>query len=140
MKIIKLDAQARDAFLAGRRLGILALLDDGGAPIALPLWYRWDGREVEMVSERKVPKMRRLEKDPRASVLVTNIPPEPGSWVSLEGRVVVSEGGQEAGERLIERYVVDPRMAAAFRKVFRKSDLVRLSLVPDRIRTYAEVY
>jgi nitroimidazol reductase NimA-like FMN-containing flavoprotein (pyridoxamine 5'-phosphate oxidase superfamily) len=140
MKIVQLDAVARDAFLAGRRLGILALLDDGGAPIALPLWYRWDGREIEMVSERKVPKIRRLQKEPRASVLVTNIPPEPGSWVSLEGRIAITEGGQATGERLIARYVDDVRIAAATRKAFRAADLVRLSFVPDRIRTYAEIY
>ena len=38
-------------------------------------------------------KVKRLQKDPRASVLVTNIPPEPARWVSLEGRVVISDGG-----------------------------------------------
>ena len=139
MKKTRFDDEARDAFLAERRLGILMFLDQNAAPIGVPLWYRWDGRVIEMISERDVGKMRRLEKDPRASVLVTNIPPEPGSWVSLEGRIVLSEGGQEAGERLIDRYVLDPRQAAGFRKVFRKADLVRLSLVPDRIRTYAEV-
>ena len=115
-------------------------LDPSAAPIGVPLWYFWNGREVEMISERQVGKIRRLQKDARASVLVTNIPPEPGSWVSLDGRIVISEGGQEAGERLIARYVVDPRAAAAFRRVFRRADLVRLSMIPDRIRTYAEVY
>ena len=140
MKKTRFDDKARDAFLAERRLGILMFLDQKAAPIGVPLWYRWDGREVEMISERDVGKMRRLAKDPRASVLVTNIPPEPGSWVSLEGQVAISEGGQEAGARLIDRYVVDPQQAAWFRKAFRNSDLVRLSLVPDRIRTYAEVY
>ena len=140
MRKIQLDAPARDAFLADRRLAILMFLAPSGSPIGVPVWFRWDGREVEMISERQVGKIRRLEKDPRASVLVTNIPPEPGSWVSLEGRVVVSEGGQEAGERLIERYVLDPRAAAAYRKVFRNADLVRLSMSPDRIRTYAEIY
>ena len=140
MKKIRLDEKARDAFLADRRLGILTLHDETGAPIALPLWYLWDGREVEMFSERNVVKVKRLEKDPRASVLVTNIPPEPARWVSLEGRVLISDQGQEAAARLTERYLVDPKIVGATLKMFRHADLVRLSLVPERIHSYAEIY
>ena len=140
MKKIKLDETARDAFLADRRLGILTLHDESGAPIALPLWYLWNGREVEMFSERNVGKVKRLQKDPRASVLVTNIPPEPARWVSLEGRVVISDDGQEAAARLTPRYLVDPKIVAGTLKLFRHADLVRLSFVPDRIRSYAEIH
>ena len=140
MKKIKLDETARDAFLADRRLGILTLHDESGAPIALPLWYLWNGREVEMFSERNVGKVKRLQKDPRASVLVTNIPPEPARWVSLEGRVVISDDGQEAAARLTPRYLVDPKIVAVTLKMFRHADLVRLSFVPDRIRSYAEIH
>ena len=140
MKKIKLDETARDAFLADRRLGILTLHDESGAPIGLPLWYGWNGREIEMFSERNVGKVRRLQKDPRASVLVTNIPPEPARWVSLEGRVVIGGDGQEAAARLAPRYLVDPKIVAGTLKLFRHADLVRLSFVPDRIRSYAEIH
>ena len=101
MRRIRLDAAARDAFLADRRLGILILHDEQGAPIGRPLWYGWDGREVEMFSEWSAAKLRQLERDPRVSLLVTNIPPEPARWVSLEGRVAVDPlGGQETAARL----------------------------------------
>jgi nitroimidazol reductase NimA-like FMN-containing flavoprotein (pyridoxamine 5'-phosphate oxidase superfamily) len=140
MKKIQLDDAARDAFLADRRLGILAMLDAAGAPIALPLWYRWDGHTIEMFSERKAPKVGLLEKDPRVSLLVTNIPPEPARWVSLEGRVAIDDGGQEAGARLAARYLEDPTAIAGTIKMFRHVELVRLSIAPDRIRSYAEIY
>lgn len=140
MKKIRLDDAARDAFLADRRLGILTLHDASGAPIALPLWYRWDGRSVEMFSERKAPKIRLLAHDARASVLVTNIPPEPARWVSLEGRITIDDDGQATGIRLAERYLQIPDAVAATAKLFRRAELVRLSLVPERIRTYAEIY
>jgi hypothetical protein len=52
-----------------------------------------------MFSERHVPKVRCLQNDSRASVLVTNIPSEPGRWVSLEGRVVIIDC-QELKSRL----------------------------------------
>lgn len=140
MRKIRLDERARDAFLADRRLGILILHDDDGAPIGLPLWYGWNGREIEMFSERRVPKVRRLGVDSRASLLVTNIPPEPARWVSLEGRVAIDDDGQGVGARLAERYLIDPRTVAATVKLFGRADLVRLSLVPERIRSYAEIF
>jgi PPOX class probable F420-dependent enzyme len=140
MRRIRLDAVARDAFLADRRLGILAFHDESEAPVAVPLWYGWDGRELEMFSERGARKVRRLQKDPRASVLVTNVPPEAPRWVSLEGRIAIDPlAGLEAAARLAERYLLEPRAIAAALKELRHSDLVRLCLVPERIRSHAEV-
>jgi nitroimidazol reductase NimA-like FMN-containing flavoprotein (pyridoxamine 5'-phosphate oxidase superfamily) len=137
---IRLDAAARDAFLADRRLGILALHDGSGAPVGVPLWYGWDGVEIEMFSERRSRTVLRLGQDPRASLLVANIPPEPARWVSLAGRVVIDPGlGQEAAARLAARYLLDPRAVAAAIGRLRNGDLVRLSFVPERIRSYAEI-
>ena len=139
MSRMELDGRARDAFLADRRLGVLTLHDDRGTPIGVPLWYGWDGCEVEMFAERQAPAVLRLEQDPRATVLVTHIPPEPARWVSLEGRVVIDpEFGQETAARLAERYLVDPESVAANLRRLQNADLVRLWFVPDRIRSYAE--
>ena len=142
MKVIRLDAEARDAFLADARLGVLSLLRASGAPSATPLWYGWDGKRVEMFSERKSAKVHRLERDPRVCVLVTNIPPEPARWVSLEGRVQIrAELGQETAESLTRRYL---NGASEFEigevlAFYRGLDLVQLMLEPDRILTYAEI-
>ena len=139
MKKTELEAAARDAFLADRRLGILTLHGESGAPIARPLWYGWNGREVEMISASRSPRVLRLAKDPRASVLVTNIPPEPACWVALEGRVKIDPAsGQEAAARLARRYLIDAHVVAATLEVVRGADLVRLSMVPDRIRSFTE--
>jgi nitroimidazol reductase NimA-like FMN-containing flavoprotein (pyridoxamine 5'-phosphate oxidase superfamily) len=83
VKVIRLDAEARNVFLADLRLGILSLLRPSGEPWAAPLWYGWDGKQLEMFSERRSAQVRSLESDPRTCVLVTNIPPEPARWVAL---------------------------------------------------------
>lgn len=142
MKVVQLDSETRDAFLVDLRLGILCTLCTSGAPVAIPLWYGWNGLRVEMFSERQTPKVRRLERDSRASLLVTNIPPESARWVSLDGRVEIrSEGGQETAERLTRRYLVHAPQSEkeSYLRTVRRLDLVRLVLEPERIRSYAEV-
>jgi PPOX class probable F420-dependent enzyme len=142
MRVIRLDDAARDAFVAEKRLGVLTTLRESGAPTALPLWYRWDGEVVEMFSERGTPKVSRLLRDPRATVLVANSPHESARWVSFEGSVTVDDDGFEASKRLLERYVGNPShpKIAPVLEMFRKMDLVRLSLRPERIITYAELH
>ena len=36
----------RDAFLRGRRYGILTTHGVDGVPVPIPLWFEWDGRRV----------------------------------------------------------------------------------------------
>lgn len=94
-----------------------------------------------MFSERAAPKVRLLEKAARAAVLVPHIPQEPARWVSLQGRAAIdAEAGQAAATRLAERSLRSPAVVAGAVDLFAQADFVRISLVPDRIRTYAEVY
>lgn len=142
VRVIRLDPEAIDAFLADLRLGVLSMLQRSGAPAAVPLWYGWNGVRIEMFSERRAVKVRRLERDPRASLLITNIPPEAARWVALEGYVEVRpEHGQETAERLTRRYLVHAPESEKVQELalFRRLDLVQLVLEPERIRSYAEV-
>jgi PPOX class probable F420-dependent enzyme len=142
MKVIRLDDAARDRVLAERRLGVLSTLRRSGLPVAVPVWYGWDGHALEMFSARHTPKMRRLAADPRATLLVHNFVDEPPRWVAFEGRIAVSDDGTAAAERLTRRYLgeLDTPAAGAALALFREYDLVRLVLAPSRVTTYAEVY
>ena len=143
MKVIKLDERARDAFVNERRLGVLSSLRASGAPIALPLWYRWDGEEIETFSERHAPKVKRLAADPRCSLLVANNPDEWAKWVLFEGEATLDEdGGYAAASRLLERYhgSLDTPGNKAILDAFSKLPLVRIAFRPTNITTYAELH
>ena len=62
----------REAFLATPRLAILMMNRTHPAPIGVPVWFDWNGSKVEMFAEAGTPKVRRLQRDPNASVVVTN--------------------------------------------------------------------
>ena len=134
------DEATREAFLAARpRLAILTSNRREGTPIAVPVWFEWDGQVVRMFAATTSPKVKRLRRDPRASVLVTNHLDEGESWVAFDGKVTIEEGqGIELAERLAPRYwdLEDPErsgMLELWRQA--KDALSLLTLEPTAIRT-----
>ncbi len=45
--------------------------------MGIPVWFDWDGEVVRMFAGKDTPKVHRLRRDPKASVLVTNHIDEP---------------------------------------------------------------
>lgn len=133
------DAE-RDEFLSTTRYAILTHHNDNGEPIAVPVWFGWDGTTVEMFTHVSTPKMRNLERHPQASVLVTNFPPEQETWVRFEGKIAFGPGGLDVAERLLDRYWPegDPRRSQF--EDWRQSpdDWPKMELVPTRVVTHRE--
>lgn len=143
MKVVRLSDAERDVFVGERRLGILSTLHPDGAPFALPLWFGWDGTEVEMFSMRSAPKVTRLQHDPRSSLLVANHPDETARWVLFEGDATISEdGASAAAARLYDRYHPDATEKQRARTLasFDAADIVRVAIAPTRVVTYAETF
>lgn len=134
------DAE-RDAFLAERRYGILTTLRRDGSPVSIPVWYEWDGGTLRMFAERSSGKIKRLQNDSRASVLVINHPHEPEAWVAFDGPVAIRDsGGLEMAERVLDRYYPagDERRAALESWRAMKDSWRLLELKPDTVRTQKE--
>ena len=131
------DAQ-RDAFLAEPRLAILMTNRPDQAPIGVPVWFEWTGSEVLMFSGRGVPKLKRLQDDPRAMVLVTNHVGEDEAWVSFEGEVQICEN--EDAWPLVARVApkywdVEAKKETLDQWQAAKEAFVLLRLTPTRIRS-----
>lgn len=132
------DAE-RDAFLATPRLGMFSTLSADGAPITVPVWFEWDGAAVRLFSGAATGKVRRAERDPRASLLAANSIGEPEAWVAFDGDVAIIDGGAiELAERLAHRYwdMRDERHRAELESWRAAAAHLRvLQLAPRRIRT-----
>ncbi|HET9476036.1 MAG TPA: TIGR03618 family F420-dependent PPOX class oxidoreductase [Dehalococcoidia bacterium] len=134
------DAE-RDAFLVERRYGILTTLRRDGAPVSLPVWYEWDGTTLRMFCHEASAKLKRLEHDARATLLVVNHPDEPENWVSVDGPITIrKDGGLELAERVFDRYYPDgdARRAALDSWRSMKDQWRLLELIPADIRLHEE--
>jgi len=132
------DAQ-RDAFLADARIAVLATSAADGPPTMVPVWFEWADGRARFFTGVTSPKMRRIARDPRVSLLVANPAGQPEAWVLIEGAVEVSEQGAfDLAERLAARYwdmtdAAHIETVAAWKAASATFRL--LEIVPSRIRS-----
>ncbi|WP_410669381.1 pyridoxamine 5'-phosphate oxidase family protein [Amycolatopsis sp. cmx-4-68] len=105
-----------------------------------PVWFEATAEgTIQLFTERESPKVRRVRRDPRASLVVAAPVGERERWVSAAGRVSVEpDGARELASRLADRYwdLGDPARAADIEAIL-KTELVRLVIHPETVRRYA---
>ena len=135
----KMTEEIREKFLAETRYGILTTLDRDGAPISVPIWFDWDGHAIRMFSGLESPKIRRIRRDARVTLLVTNHLDESEAWVAFDGTAVIrSSGVVELFEMLAEKYwdLSDPNKRATVSGWKEDADnMCVIELVPSKIRS-----
>lgn len=135
-----MNDEKREQFLAKTRIGILTTLRRDGSPIAVPVWFEWDGAAVRLFTGKGSTKVKRLQHDPRMTLLVANEVGEPEAWVAFDGTAVIeNEGGIELAEKLAAKYwdLANPQHKATLEEWQANGDSFCLIVLhPARIRTY----
>lgn len=109
-------------------------------PQPRPVWFEAaeDGT-IQLFTGPGTLKVRRLQRDPRASMVVAAPAGESERWVAVSGPVTITtEGAKELAARLAKRYwdLSDPALAAAAAQM-QVDEQVRLILRPERVRRFA---
>ena len=138
----QMTADQMSSFLGRTRQGILLTSNEDGTADGVPVWFDWDGETVRFFSGATAPKIERLRRDPRMSLLVTNDVDEPPAWVRFEGHAELdpnADAGHLAVEVLAPRYwdLTNPQYAEVVEQ-WREAPadaLVVVQLRPDRIRS-----
>ena len=126
--------------LAARLVGVLATLEPDGSVHAVPMWLVGDHREIVLATGSRSRKLRNLERDDRATLVLHDS--RPGYEVcgaSLVGtvEVVPQRDARELIDRVQRRYVAveaaaDDRTALSFLE----SDDVALRFTPSSAVTW----
>ncbi|MEH3131241.1 MAG: pyridoxamine 5'-phosphate oxidase family protein [Mycolicibacterium neoaurum] len=105
-----------------------------------PVWYEYtDDGMIQLFTDARSVKVRRLRRDARASLVVTAPVGEREHWVSLAGSVDIHpDGAAELAARLAARYwdLQDPVRAQEL-AAMQSIELLRLVIHPDTIGRYA---
>ena len=124
----------REAFLADLHVGVLAIADDSaGAPLATPVWYRYEpGGDVLISTGTGSGQARLLAASGRASFCVQR-EDLPYAFVTVEGPVTIEAHDADERVRLAERYLGE--LAPAYLDATAGEESVLVRLTPQRWRT-----
>ncbi|MDT8915889.1 pyridoxamine 5'-phosphate oxidase family protein [Amycolatopsis sp. PS_44_ISF1] len=119
--------------------GFLTVAAGPVPPQPRPVWFEaTDEGEIQLFSEPDALKVRRLTRDPRASIVVAAPVGERERWIAIAGRTTVATGGgPELARRLAARYwdLGDPVRAENLAGLL-VPEPVRLVLRPETVRRY----
>lgn len=108
-------------------------------PQPRPVWYEvTPAGEIQLFTGPDAVKVRRLGRDPRASLVVTAPVGERERWVSVTGHTTVeADGGPDLVRRLSRRYwdLADPVRAKDLEDLLAET-WVRIVIHPERVARY----
>ncbi|MDR7382421.1 pyridoxamine 5'-phosphate oxidase family protein [Promicromonospora iranensis] len=126
-------------FLARPLHGFLSVAGGTQPPQPRPLWFEATAEgTVQFFTEPGSLKMRRLARDPRASLVVAAPVGERERWISVAGRTTVeTDGVSDLASRLAARYwdLDDPARARSLAAIL-GSELTRVVIHPETVYRY----
>ncbi|MET8900939.1 MULTISPECIES: pyridoxamine 5'-phosphate oxidase family protein [unclassified Streptomyces] len=126
-------------FLRRPLYGFLTVAAGPVPPQPRPVWFEaTDEGTVQLFTGPETVKVRRLRRDPRASLLVASPVGERERWVSVAGRTTLETGGaHELAARLAARYwdLGDPGRAEDLAGML-AVEQVRLVIHPEKVSRF----
>lgn len=126
-------------FLRRPLYGFLSVAGGPLPPQPRPVWFEATAEgTIQLFTGPETLKVRRLRRDPRASLVVAAPVGERERWLSIAGRTTVEpDGADDLCTRLAARYwdLADPARAAEL-TAMRAGDLVRVVIHPETVSRY----
>jgi PPOX class probable F420-dependent enzyme len=106
--------EEREAFLADTHVAVVAIAEEGRAPLAVPVWYAYEpGGEIRFVTGPNSRKGRLLKRAARASLCVQT-EAAPYRYVSVEGPTSLGPVDYERDVRGIAHRYLGPELGQAY--------------------------
>jgi PPOX class probable F420-dependent enzyme len=127
------------SFLGERRYAVLATQDRNGGIRLTPIWFLFEDDRFYFASSSRSRKVKNLERDFSASVVVDARAPGRERWVSASGPVEILRDGeaQAINARIRHRYLAPKALDGPIGAALAASDDVALRLAPTTWRSWA---
>lgn len=127
-------------FLARPLHGFLSVAGATQPPQPRPVWFEATAEgTIQLFTEPDALKVRRLRRDPRASIVVAAPVGELERWVSVTGHTTIeSDGAHGLCSRLAPRYWdLDDQSRADTLTEILAGELLRVVIHPEKVHRYA---
>jgi PPOX class probable F420-dependent enzyme len=126
------------SFLGERRYAVLATHDPDGRIHLTPIWFLFEDDRFYFASSSGSRKMKNVERDFSASVVVDSREPGRERWVSASGPVEILRDGeaQSINAQIRRRYLAPKALDGPIEAALRESDDVTLRLTPTTWRSW----
>ena len=127
------------SFLAVRRYAVLATHDAEGRIHLTPIWFLFEDERFYFESVSASRKVKNLQRNPSAPVVVDRRQPGMERWVSASGPVELLRGDEarEINARIRRRYLTPEALGdERIEPVFAAADDVTIRLTPDEWRAW----
>jgi len=126
------------SFLGGRRYAVLATHDPHGGVHLTPIWFLFEDDRFYFASSSGSRKVKNVEQNLSASVVVDAREPGRERWVSASGLFEVLRDGeaQSINARIRRRYLAPKALDGPIEAALRASDDVTLRLTPTAWRSW----
>ncbi|GAA3048751.1 PPOX class F420-dependent oxidoreductase [Kitasatospora albolonga] len=113
-------------------VAVLATVNPDGAPQTSVVWVGRDGDDLLISSTAGLRKVRNLERDPRASVIVYD-PADPLRYVELRGRATVTEDAGRALAVTVAELYEGPGAGREYLELPPEVQRVAIRITPERV-------
>jgi PPOX class probable F420-dependent enzyme len=126
------------SFLGERRYAVLATHDPGGGIHLTPIWFLFEDDCFHFASPSGGRKVKNVERNSSASVVVDAREPGRERWVSASGPVEILRDGeaQSINARVRRRYLAPEALDGPIEAALEVSDDVTLRLAPTAWRSW----
>ena len=127
------------SFLGGRRYAVLATHDSDGGIHVTPIWFLFEDDRFYFASSSGSRKVKYVERNVSASVVVDAREPGRERWISASGPVEILRDGeaQSINARIRRRYLTPEALEGPIEAALRASDDITLRLTPTAWRSWS---
>jgi PPOX class probable F420-dependent enzyme len=129
----ELPDQAR-ALLDGANLAVLATVNPDGSPQTSAIWVGRDGADVLISSTAGLRKIRNLEADPRASLIVIDAT-DPLRYAEIRGTATITDDTDRAVAQALAIKYEGPDAAAEYAELPAHVQRVVVRITPHHVVT-----
>jgi PPOX class probable F420-dependent enzyme len=124
--------EARE-FLAKPLTARLATINPDGSPHVVPLWFKLEGDDIIIISERKTAKVRNLKADPRAALNVGGDPATDKVAYMIRGEVSLADDTDHYWTNRLTHHYESPEEAEKLIEEWKDLDMVYMRLKPSAV-------